>query len=87
MISIHFTSAIGYAYSGGGCRIIRVDVTADCGQNWRTADLINEDGKTSLIRCWTWSLWQIEIPLDPTIVKQEVKYVEIVEICLPRDTS
>lgn len=63
----------GYAYSGGGCRIIRVDVTADCGQNWRTADLINEDGKTSLIRCWTWSLWQIEIPLDPTIVKQEVE--------------
>ena len=34
----------GYAYSGGGRRIVRVDVSADGGESWTTAELKPADG-------------------------------------------
>ena len=33
----------GYAYSGGGRNIIRVDVSADNGQTWHVATIDNPD--------------------------------------------
>lgn len=53
----------GYAWSGGGNRIIRVDVTADNGKTWHTADLkgiAQESG-----RAWAWTLWEAEVPIPP----------------------
>ena len=35
----------GYAFSGGGHAIVRVDVSADGGKTWQTAELIKEGGK------------------------------------------
>ena len=31
----------GYAYSGGGCNVVRVDVSADGGKTWHVATLDN----------------------------------------------
>jgi len=51
----------GFAWSGGGRGIVRVDVTADGGKNWHTADLKKLDQKPG--REWAWSLFEAEVPI------------------------
>jgi sulfite oxidase len=64
----------GYAYSGGGNKIIRVDVTCDRGQTWITADLEQlQDGElVSAGRHYAWTLWTAHVP-----VRKDQNYVEI----------
>ena len=52
----------GYAYSGGGRGIIRVDVSIDGGKTWKEAELLegNEQNKNS---SWAWTLWKLDIEL------------------------
>lgn len=52
----------GYAYSGGGRGIARVDVTTNGGEDWETAELHRRPIGTN--NNWTWSLWEkkVEIP-------------------------
>lgn len=57
---------VGYAWSGGGCKILRVDITADKGKMWYTADIINQEDAPAG-RCWSWVLWRVEIPIDKNI--------------------
>jgi len=57
----------GYAWSGGGRKIIRVDVSADGGKSWTTADLIpstQSDG-----RAWAWTHWAASVPLPRDLLK------------------
>lgn len=51
----------GYAYSGGGRGIIRVDVSIDAGKTWQTAKLKQSD--QPLHRMWSWTLWTAEVPI------------------------
>ncbi|CAG2162289.1 unnamed protein product [Oppiella nova] len=51
----------GYAWSGGGRKVIRVDVSADEGINWVTAELQQED--SPLNRTYSWTLWKANIPV------------------------
>ncbi|KAG8431620.1 hypothetical protein GDO86_017880, partial [Hymenochirus boettgeri] len=53
----------GYAWSGGGREIVRVDVSVDGGKTWRVAELIGEKQKDG--RAWAWKLWQLNVPLPP----------------------
>ncbi|XP_046685969.1 sulfite oxidase, mitochondrial [Homalodisca vitripennis] len=53
----------GYAFSGGGHQVVRVDITADKGQSWHTAQLIQEPTRPP--RHWGWTLWTADIPVDP----------------------
>lgn len=50
----------GYAWSGGGRGIVRVDVSLDGGKTWQAADL---EGENKLHRAWAWKLWQATLPL------------------------
>ncbi|KAG8197175.1 hypothetical protein JTE90_011333 [Oedothorax gibbosus] len=52
----------GYAWSGGGRKIVRVDVSADGGKTWHVADMMQDS--SPLYRCWAWTLWHIEIPVQ-----------------------
>ena len=52
----------GYAFSGGGRRIIRVDVSPDDGKTWRQADLLNDESKGA--KAWSWQRWRLLIPRD-----------------------
>ena len=54
----------GYAWSGGGNGISRVDVSVDGGKTWKSADLHQEPQKYH--RQWSWAQWEahIEIPKD-----------------------
>ncbi|XP_030380822.1 probable sulfite oxidase, mitochondrial [Scaptodrosophila lebanonensis] len=60
----------GYAWSGGGRRIVRVDLTADAGATWHVAELEQEDLPDG--RHYGWSLWTARIP-----VKEQQKELEI----------
>ncbi|KAL9060971.1 MAG: hypothetical protein Q9162_000415 [Coniocarpon cinnabarinum] len=52
----------GYAFSGGGRRIIRVDISADDGKTWKQAELIREEHHG--YKAWSWQRWRIAIPRD-----------------------
>lgn len=52
----------GYAFSGGGQKIVRVDVSADQGVNWHTAKFTYQtDVKPP--RHYSWSLWCCDVPV------------------------
>lgn len=75
----------GYAYSGGGKMIVRVDVSIDGGKTWLTANLLdqpkNPDGTvdfTNRNHFWAWTRWSIEIPVPDSIVKENGGHLEIV---------
>lgn len=53
----------GYAYSGGGRGIVRVDVSSDGGNKWTTATL-TAGREQPLDRAWAWTFWDclIDIP-------------------------
>lgn len=50
----------GFAWSGGGRRIIRVDVSIDNCVTWYTAKL-NEGSDQEFNRAWAWTFWSIDI--------------------------
>lgn len=52
----------GYAWSGGGRRIVRVDLTTDGGKTWHVADLEQEDVPDG--RHYGWSLWTANLPVS-----------------------
>jgi len=52
----------GYAWSGGGRGIIRVDVSADGGQTWYNASL-GQGHEQPLDQAWAWTLWEIDLPV------------------------
>mmetsp|Transcript_71245 Transcript_71245/g.170157 ORF Transcript_71245/g.170157 Transcript_71245/m.170157 type:complete len:578 (+) Transcript_71245:23-1756(+) len=51
----------GWAWSGGGRGIARVEVSAD-GHTWTEAELQRPEGQ-SLTRTWAWTLWKANLPI------------------------
>uniref|UniRef100_D3TPZ1 sulfite oxidase n=1 Tax=Glossina morsitans morsitans TaxID=37546 RepID=D3TPZ1_GLOMM len=66
-----FITVRGYAWSGGGRRIVRVDITANKGKSWYVADLEQEDLPDG--RHYGWSLWTVHIPVDKSLRGQEIE--------------
>ncbi|KAI3630133.1 hypothetical protein MIR68_011568 [Amoeboaphelidium protococcarum] len=64
----------GYAWSGGGRGIIRVDISPDGGKSWQEASLQDrpqqEDGKV-----WAWTLWEAQIDLKSLNQPSELQLV------------
>lgn len=56
-----YVTVKGYAWSGGGRGINRVDVSADGGKTWKTADL-QTNGQTPY-RAWAWTFWETTLEL------------------------
>lgn len=57
-----FIEAKGYAYSGGGNKILRVDVSANRGQTWIEAEPLAVDNAPA--RChYSWYLWKAKLPV------------------------
>ena len=53
------TSLRGHAFSGGGRRIARVDVSVDNGRTWDQAKLLHDDASGS--KRWCWTLWRYDV--------------------------
>ncbi|EEC05750.1 sulfite-dehydrogenase, putative, partial [Ixodes scapularis] len=60
----------GYAWSGGGRRVVRVDVSADGGQTWVPAQLHSEDD--TLHKAWGWTLWRVDLEVPPGTAELQV---------------
>eukprot|EP00455_Lapot_gusevi_P049613 TRINITY_DN706_c0_g1_i4.p1 TRINITY_DN706_c0_g1~~TRINITY_DN706_c0_g1_i4.p1 ORF type:complete len:571 (-),score=135.76 TRINITY_DN706_c0_g1_i4:35-1717(-) len=77
--------AKGYAWSGGGASVVRVEVSADGGHTWQVASL--KQGQASLpnqhntdpwngtsgARNWAWTHWQASVPLTADQKAKAVK--------------
>ncbi|OQU96702.1 Cytochrome b5-like Heme/Steroid binding domain-containing protein [Cladophialophora immunda] len=50
----------GYAFSGGGREIVRVDVSADGGKTWQQARLLPDESKGH--KAWSWKQWEFVVP-------------------------
>lgn len=50
----------GYAYSGGGREIVRVDISKDDGKTWDQAELVPAENRGSKV--WCWKQWRYQIP-------------------------
>lgn len=48
----------GYAITGGGRKIARVDVSTDGGDSWTTADITQGDQQ------WAWTFWAAKVKLE-----------------------
>ena len=59
----------GYAYSGGGRAIARVDVSLDGGKTWGQADLVTDrdDDPSRGNKSWAWQRWRFQgtLPAPP----------------------
>ena len=55
----------GYAYSGGGNAVIRVDVSADGGKTWIEAKLERSQEFQGPPRNWSWILWRATLQVSP----------------------
>ena len=77
-----FAVVKGYAFSGEGRGVIRVDVSADGGRTWSPASELNGEHEdvTDLpfSRTYSWTLWTavIDIPLDASAMDLVVKAVD-----------
>lgn len=52
----------GFAWSGGGRGITRVECSADDGATWHTASL-GQGSEQPRDRAWAWTFWECEVPL------------------------
>jgi sulfite oxidase len=57
----------GYAYSGAGLAVIRVDVTIDGGETWAQADLLRASEVQAVRsgRAWAWVQWTHTLKVPP----------------------
>lgn len=54
---------LGYAWSGGGRGVVRVDVTVDKGETWHVADINGRAGDSEPGKEWSWVLWSANVPV------------------------
>jgi sulfite oxidase len=59
--NVVMVKAKGWAWSGGGRNIVRVDITGDGGKSWQAAE-IKEGGDQKFGRAWAWVFWECEVP-------------------------
>lgn len=70
-----FVIVKGYAWSGGGNKIVRIDVTADGGETWHVAELEQDNADLSTVstgRHWSWTLWTAKIPVPKGMSSVEI---------------
>lgn len=54
----------GYAYSGGGRKVTRVEVSLDNGLTWELCDIHRFEKRRPGHKYWCWIFWDIEVPYE-----------------------
>ncbi|KAJ9531496.1 hypothetical protein QJQ45_015040 [Haematococcus lacustris] len=62
----------GYAYAGGGRKIIRVEISLDLGVTWRLAEIRRFEEPTPAGKHWCWVHWDIAVPLFDFFTSREL---------------
>ncbi|KJH44770.1 oxidoreductase molybdopterin binding domain protein [Dictyocaulus viviparus] len=61
----------GYAWSGGGRGIIRVEISADGGRTWQSAEL-EQDPEQDLDHMWAWTFFRSSVKIPDGVNKVEL---------------
>ncbi|XP_047342490.1 nitrate reductase [NADH]-like [Impatiens glandulifera] len=62
----------GYAYSGGGKKVTRVEVTMDGGETWNICDLDHPEKPNKYGRHWCWCFWSLEVEVLDLLAANEI---------------
>ncbi|KAF5831631.1 Mo-co oxidoreductase dimerization domain-containing protein [Dunaliella salina] len=62
----------GYAYAGGGHKIIRCEISLDGGKSWRLANIRRFAEPNDYGKHWCWVHWDIEVPVFDFFVSKEM---------------
>ncbi|OWY99773.1 Sulfite oxidase [Phytophthora megakarya] len=67
-----FVTVKGYAWSGGGRNIIRVDISVDGGKTWTPAELHESGKRQKYNRAWAWTPWELDVEVPPGTKKLDI---------------
>lgn len=62
----------GYAYSGGGKKVTRVEVTMDGGETWQVCDLDHPEKPNKYGKYWCWCFWSLEVEVLDLLSAKEI---------------
>ncbi|XP_051192559.1 nitrate reductase [NAD(P)H] [Lolium perenne] len=62
----------GYAYSGGGRKVTRVEVTLDGGETWQVCDLDHPERPTKYGKYWCWCFWSVDVEVLDLMGAKEI---------------
>lgn len=62
----------GYAYSGGGRKVTRVEVTMDGGETWRVCTLDHQEKPNKYAKYWCWCFWSLEVEVLDLLGAKEI---------------
>ncbi|XP_051124637.1 nitrate reductase [NADH]-like [Andrographis paniculata] len=62
----------GYAYSGGGKKVTRVEVTMDGGETWQICDLDHQEKPNKYGKYWCWCFWSLEVEVLDLLGAKEI---------------
>lgn len=62
----------GYAYSGGGRKVIRVEITFDGGETWKLCTVNRPEKPTKYNKHWCWCFWELDVELMELLPAKEI---------------
>ncbi|KHN09170.1 Inducible nitrate reductase [NADH] 2 [Glycine soja] len=62
----------GYAYSGGGRKVTRVEVTLDGGETWQVCTLDCPEKPNKYGKYWCWCFWSVEVEVLDLLGAREI---------------
>ncbi|RLM78533.1 hypothetical protein C2845_PM12G18700 [Panicum miliaceum] len=62
----------GFAYSGAGKKVTRVDVTLDGGETWLLCALDHPEKPTKFGKYWCWCFWSVDVEVADLLASKEI---------------
>ncbi|KAL0683687.1 hypothetical protein Bca4012_050535 [Brassica carinata] len=62
----------GYAYSGGGKKVTRVEVTLDGGETWSVCELDHQEKPNKYGKFWCWCFWSLDVEVLDLLSAKDV---------------
>ncbi|XP_058089670.1 nitrate reductase [NADH] 2-like [Magnolia sinica] len=62
----------GYAYSGGGKKVTRVEVTMDGGETWYVCEIDRPEKPNKYGKYWCWCFWSLEVEVLDLLGAKEI---------------
>ncbi|XP_068638175.1 nitrate reductase [NADH] 2-like [Aristolochia californica] len=62
----------GYAYSGGGKKVTRVEVTLDGGESWLVCKVDHPEKPNKYGKYWCWCFWSLEVEVLDLLGAKEI---------------
>ncbi|GMP47109.1 hypothetical protein CsSME_00015021 [Camellia sinensis var. sinensis] len=62
----------GYAYSGGGKKVTRVEVTMDGGETWHVCEVEHKEKPNKYGKYWCWCFWSLEVEVLHLVATKEI---------------